>query len=216
MTSWTSQRWWQVLSLPLSMVSASINREKSDEATELKLKAKKLKYVSRGGLKLESPEPLGLSVEGKFSHWYWSFYRWLYDVMLQNGASQVFSVDVGTNQLFEIARPSGSLRHAEPEILKRHRALWVSDVSFISWFWFCQPFTDFTDNDVVALVKPQFEAGREQIGKMGLVEWILRFISPSLKRSLHFRKGYMVFAVMGVDYSPIQGSAMATSNFWCI
>lgn len=74
--------------------------EKIDEATELKLKGEKLKYVSRGGLKLEKAlNQFGLSVEGKITIDIGASTGGFTDVMLQNGASQVFSVDVGTNQL---------------------------------------------------------------------------------------------------------------------
>ena len=74
--------------------------EKIDEATELKLKGEKLKYVSRGGLKLEKAlNHFGLSVEGKIAIDIGASTGGFTDVMLQNGASQVFSVDVGTNQL---------------------------------------------------------------------------------------------------------------------
>ena len=74
--------------------------EKIDEATELKLKGEKLKYVSRGGLKLEKAlNQFGLSVEDKIAIDIGASTGGFTDVMLQNGASKVFSVDVGTNQL---------------------------------------------------------------------------------------------------------------------
>ena len=74
--------------------------EKIDEATELKLKGEKLKYVSRGGLKLEKAlNQFGLTVEDKIAINIGASTGGFTDVMLQNGASKVFSVDVGTNQL---------------------------------------------------------------------------------------------------------------------
>jgi len=74
--------------------------EKIDEATELKLKGEKLKYVSRGGLKLEKAlTRFGLSVDGRIAIDIGASTGGFTDVMLQNGASKVFSVDVGTNQL---------------------------------------------------------------------------------------------------------------------
>ena len=74
--------------------------EKIDEATELKLKGEKLKYVSRGGLKLEKAlNQFGLTVEDKIAIDIGASTGGFTDVMLQNGASKVFSVDVGTNQL---------------------------------------------------------------------------------------------------------------------
>ena len=83
------------------MASASINQAKKiDEATELKLKGEKLKYVSRGGLKLEKAlQVFDLSVEGATTIDIGASTGGFTDVMLQNGAELVFAVDVGTNQL---------------------------------------------------------------------------------------------------------------------
>ena len=109
--------------------------EKIDEATELKLKGEKLKYVSRGGLKLEKAlNQFGLSVEGKITIDIGASTGGFTDVMLQNGASQVFSVDVGTNQLAwklrndprVVSMEQFNFRYAEPDDLKRHRALRAS------------------------------------------------------------------------------------------
>ena len=73
--------------------------EKIDEATELKLKGEKIEYVSRGGLKLEKAlNQFGLTVEDKIAIDIGASTGGFTDVMLQNGASQVFSVDVGTNR----------------------------------------------------------------------------------------------------------------------
>ena len=98
--------------------------EKIDEATELKLKGEKLKYVSRGGLKLEKAlNHFGLSVEGKIAIDIGASTGGFTDVMLQNGASQVFSVDVGTNQLAwklrndprVVSMEQFNFRYAEPD-----------------------------------------------------------------------------------------------------
>ena len=116
--------------------------EKIDEATELKLKGEKLKYVSRGGLKLEKAlNQFGLSVEGKIAIDIGASTGGFTDVMLQNGASQVFSVDVGTNQLawklrmiLGWSRWSSSISAMPSQmILKRHRALRVSMSALFPW-----------------------------------------------------------------------------------
>ena len=99
--------------------------EKIDEATELKLKGEKLKYVSRGGLKLEKAlNQFGLSVEDKIAIDIGASTGGFTDVMLQNGASQVFSVDVGTNQLAwklrndprVVSMEQFNFRYAEPAL----------------------------------------------------------------------------------------------------
>ena len=74
--------------------------EKIDDTTELKLKGEKLKYVSRGGLKLEKAlQTFGISVQDKITLDIGASTGGFTDVMLQNGASLVYAVDVGTNQL---------------------------------------------------------------------------------------------------------------------
>ena len=179
--------------------------EKIDEATELKLKGEKLKYVSRGGLKLEKAlNQFGLSVEGKIAIDIGASTGGFTDVMLQNGASQVFSVDVGTNQLAwklrndprVVSMEQFNFRYAEPDDFEATPSFASIDVSFIS--------LDLADNgQVVALVKPQFEAGREQIGKNGIIKDPKIHLAV-LEKVAAFA-GTHGFAVMGVDYSPIQG-----------
>lgn len=108
----------------------------------MKLKGEKLKYVSRGGLKLEKAlNQFGLSVEGKIAIDIGASTGGFTDVMLQNGASQVFSVDVGTNQLAwklrndprVVSMEQFNFRYAEPDDLKRYRALPVSMSALFPW-----------------------------------------------------------------------------------
>ena len=140
---WTSQK--RVMA---GLVVAVINGErfdkpgeKIDEATELKLKGEKLKYVSRGGLKLEKAlNQFGLSVEGKIAIDIGASTGGFTDVMLQNGASQVFSVDVGTNQLAwklrndprVVSMEQFNFRYAEPDDFEATPSFASIDVSFIS------------------------------------------------------------------------------------
>ena len=188
--------------------------EKIDEATELKLKGEKLKYVSRGGLKLEKAlNQFGLSVEGKIAIDIGASTGGFTDVMLQNGASQVFSVDVGTNQLAwklrndprVISMEQFNFRHAEPDDFEETPSFASIDVSFISLDLILPALHRIlADNgQVVALVKPQFEAGREQIGKNGIIKDPKIHLAV-LEKVAAFA-GTHGFAVMGVDYSPIQG-----------
>ena len=188
--------------------------EKIDEATELKLKGEKLKYVSRGGLKLEKAlNKFGLSVEGKITIDIGASTGGFTDVMLQNGASQVFSVDVGTNQLAwklrndprVISMEQFNFRYAEPDDFEETPSFASIDVSFISLDLILPALHRILaeNGQVVALVKPQFEAGREQIGKNGIIKDPKIHLAV-LEKVAAFA-GTHGFAVMGVDYSPIQG-----------
>ncbi|WP_455165266.1 TlyA family RNA methyltransferase [Streptococcus sp.] len=188
--------------------------EKIDEATELKLKGEKLKYVSRGGLKLEKAlNQFGLSVEGKIAIDIGASTGGFTDVMLQNGASQVFSVDVGTNQLAwklrndprVVSMEQFNFRYAESDDFEATPSFASIDVSFISLDLILPALHRILaeNGQVVALVKPQFEAGREQIGKNGIIKDPKIHLAV-LEKVAAFA-GTHGFAVMGVDYSPIQG-----------
>lgn len=188
--------------------------EKIDEATELKLKGEKLKYVSRGGLKLEKAlNQFGLSLEGKIAIDIGASTGGFTDVMLQNGASQVFSVDVGTNQLAwklrndprVVSMEQFNFRYAEPDDFEVTPSFASIDVSFISLDLILPALHRILaeNGQVVALVKPQFEAGREQIGKNGIIKDPKIHLAV-LEKVAAFA-GTHGFAVMGVDYSPIQG-----------
>lgn len=188
--------------------------EKIDEATELKLKGEKLKYVSRGGLKLEKAlNQFGLSVEGKIAIDIGASTGGFTDVMLQNGASQVFSVDVGTNQLAwklrndprVVSMEQFNFRYAQPDDFEATPGFASIDVSFISLDLILPALHRILaeNGQVVALVKPQFEAGREQIGKNGIIKDPKIHLAV-LEKVAAFA-GTHGFAVMGVDYSPIQG-----------
>ena len=116
--------------------------EKIDEATELKLKGEKLKYVSRGGLKLEKAlNQFGLSVEGKIAIDIGASTGGFTDVMLQNGASQVFRWMSGPiswpgncAMILEWSRWNSSISAMPSQmILKRHRALRVSMSALFPW-----------------------------------------------------------------------------------
>ena len=150
--------------------------EKIDESMELKLKGEKLKYVSRGGLKLEKAlQVFDISVEEQVTLDIGASTGGFTDVMLQNGAQQVYAVDVGIDVSFI------SLRLILPAL---HKVL-------------------AKNGEVVALIKPQFEAGREQIGKNGIVK-DKKVHQAVLEKVTDF----MVeagFSVKGLDFSPIQG-----------
>lgn len=189
--------------------------EKIDDTTELKLKGEKLKYVSRGGLKLEKAlQVFDLSVADKTTIDIGASTGGFTDVMLQNGAKLVYAVDVGTNQLVWKLRQDErvrsmeqyNFRYAELEDFTEGQPSFASiDVSFISLNLILPALAKVLvdGGQVVALIKPQFEAGREQIGKNGIIkdaavhEMVLKTVTA-------FAVDYG-FTVRGIDFSPIQG-----------
>lgn len=189
--------------------------EKIAETTELKLKGEKLKYVSRGGLKLEKAlEVFGLSVEGKLCLDIGASTGGFTDVMVQSGADLVYAVDVGTNQLVwklrqnerVVSMEQYNFRHAQLADFDRGQPSFASiDVSFISLGLILPALQGVlaAGGQVVALIKPQFEAGREQIGKNGIVK------DPAVHVKVLEEVTAMAvetgFSVLGLDFSPIQG-----------
>ena len=188
--------------------------EKIDDATELKLKGEKLKYVSRGGLKLEKAlQVFGLSVEDRVALDIGASTGGFTDVMLQAGARLVYAVDVGTNQLAwklrqderVVSMEQFNFRYAEPADFDFQPSFASIDVSFISLSLILLALYHILEEggQVVALIKPQFEAGREQIGKKGIIK----------DKKVHLAvletvTAFMVeagFSVKGLDFSPIQG-----------
>lgn len=189
--------------------------EKIDSDTELKLKGEKLKYVSRGGLKLEKAlEVFDLSVADLVTLDIGASTGGFTDVMLQAGAKQVYAVDVGTNQLVwklrqdprVISMEQYNFRYAQLLDFTEGQPSFASiDVSFISLGLILPALHGILADggQVVALVKPQFEAGREQIGKNGIVK------DPAIhQRVLQEVTALAVaegFSAMQLDFSPIQG-----------
>lgn len=189
--------------------------EKIDDGTELKLKGEKLKYVSRGGLKLEKAlQVFEISVDGQMTIDIGASTGGFTDVMLQNGAKLVYAVDVGTNQLVWKLRQDErvrsmeqyNFRYAELADFTEGQPTFASiDVSFISLNLILPALHNIlADNgQVVALIKPQFEAGRDQIGKNGIVR-DKAVHQKVLENVTDFALNYG-FTVKGLDFSPIQG-----------
>lgn len=189
--------------------------EKIDDSTELKLKGEKFKYVSRGGLKLEKALlSFGISVQNLTTLDIGASTGGFTDVMLQNGASLVYAVDVGTNQLVWKLRQDSrvrsmeqyNFRYAQLKDFTEGQPRFASiDVSFISLSLILPALYEIlaTDGEVVALIKPQFEAGREQIGKNGIVKdknIHIQVLETVTKMAMEAG-----FSSLNLDYSPIQG-----------
>ena len=181
---------------------------------KIEVRGNTLPYVSRGGFKLEKAlkvfpiDPTGLTCidcgasTGGFT-----------DVLLQNGAAKVYAVDVGYGQLAWSLRTDErvvnmertNIRNVTPDMLGAKIAFFSVDVSFISLkHIFPVADTICTPDAVgVCLVKPQFEAGREKVGKKGVVR------EPATHAEvLHMAQGYAManhFTPAGLDFSPIKG-----------
>ncbi len=173
-----------------------------------------LKYVSRGGLKLEKAmREFSISLCGKTTMDIGASTGGFTDCMLQNGAKKVFSVDVGYGQLAWKLRQDErvcnmertNIRYVTPEDIDESIDFASIDVSFISLKLVLPvAYNLLSENgELVALIKPQFEAGRGQVGKKGVVRDINVHYSV-VERVLDEARG-MNFHVAGLSYSPIKG-----------
>ena len=171
-------------------------------------------YVSRGGLKLEKAmRAFPLTPNGKVCMDIGASTGGFTDCMLQNGARKVYAVDVGYGQLAWKLRTDErvinmertNIRNVTLDMLEEPVEFFSVDVSFISLkhiFPVAQAVT--ADQATgVCLVKPQFEAGREKVGKKGVVR------EPETHKEVILQAaGYAAvngFSVLGLDYSPIKG-----------
>ncbi|WP_088043581.1 TlyA family RNA methyltransferase [Bacillus sp. EAC] len=189
--------------------------EKIDIENPLQIKGEVMPYVSRGGYKLEKAlKTFDVTVEDKIMIDIGSSTGGFTDCALQNGAKKSYALDVGYNQLAwklrqderVIVMERTNFRYVKPEDLIEGLPQFASiDVSFISLRLILPVLKTLlvSSSDVVALIKPQFEAGREQVGKKGIVrdakvheEVIEMMIDFSL------RQGYDIKAL---TYSPITG-----------
>ena len=185
-----------------------------EEKAQIGIKGHTLPYVSRGGLKLEKAiEVFGVDVKGKVCMDIGASTGGFTDCMLQNGADHVYSIDVGRGQLAwklrqdprVISMEQFNFRYATSEDFEQTPSFASIDVSFISLNLILPALHEILQEggQVVALVKPQFEAGREQIGKNGIIKDAKVHLSV-----LEQVQGFALehgFSVLGVDYSPIQG-----------
>ncbi|GAA0351049.1 TlyA family RNA methyltransferase [Bacillus horti] len=183
--------------------------------TAFEVKGSTLKYVSRGGLKLEKAiESFDLDLKDKTVIDIGASTGGFTDCALQNGAKLVYALDVGYNQLDwklrsheqVVVMERTNFRYVEAQDLKHGLPKFATiDVSFISlrlilpvlYQLLCQ------SGEVVALIKPQFEAGKDQVGKKGVVREA-RIHREVLTRVLSFAQG-VGFALKNLDYSPITG-----------
>ncbi|MFU0791514.1 TlyA family RNA methyltransferase [Virgibacillus proomii] len=186
-----------------------------EEATSITVKGKPFPYVGRGGLKLEKAlKEFAITVKDKIIVDVGSSTGGFTDCALQNGAKLCYAIDVGYNQLDwklrnddrVIVMERTNFRYVTPDMLEYGKPNVASiDVSFISLRLLLPVLKQLLmeASDVIALIKPQFEAGKEQVGKKGIVR------DPAIhqsviKRLLAFSEseGYQV---LGLTFSPITG-----------
>lgn len=185
-----------------------------DETAEIEIKGNTLKYVSRGGLKLEKAMThFGISLDEKVCMDIGASTGGFTDCMLQNGAKKVYAVDVGYGQFAwklrqderVVCMEKTNIRYVTPEQIDDILDFASVDVSFISLTKVLGPARALlADNgEMVCLIKPQFEAGREKVGKKGVVreksvheEVIEKVIEFALETG---------FEVINLEYSPIKG-----------
>ena len=198
-----------------------VDGQKEDKAGQsfpdtavIEVRGTTLKYVSRGGLKLEKAmQNFDVTLEGKICMDVGSSTGGFTDCMLQNGAVKVYAVDVGHGQLDwklrnderVVCMEKTNIRYVTPDDVPDRIQFSSIDVSFISLTKVLTPVRNLLTDDghIVCLIKPQFEAGREQVGKTGVVreievhrEVIINTISFAQETG---------FSIKGLDFSPIKG-----------
>ncbi|WP_251207378.1 TlyA family RNA methyltransferase [Acetatifactor aquisgranensis] len=199
-----------------------VNGQKEDKAgtffdearISLEVRESALRYVSRGGLKLEKAmDTWDFSLEEKVCMDIGASTGGFTDCMLQKGAAKVYAVDVGHGQLAwklrnderVVCMEQTNFRYMLPEDIGEPLDFASADVSFISLTKILIPARNLlmAGGEMVCLVKPQFEAGREKVGKKGVVR------EPSVHKEV-IRKivdfaGLIGFCVLHLDYSPVRG-----------
>ena len=180
----------------------------------VEIRGEQLKYVSRGGLKLEKAmKDFPVVLDGKTTMDIGASTGGFTDCMLQNGAKKVFAVDVGYGQFAWKLRNDPrvvnmertNIRYVTPDDIGETIDMASIDVSFISLKLVLPAAYNLLsdDGEIVALIKPQFEAGKGQVGKKGVVK----------DKNIHFEviRTVLDFAsenglsVLGLSYSPIKG-----------
>ncbi|MDR0914413.1 MAG: TlyA family RNA methyltransferase [Oscillospiraceae bacterium] len=188
--------------------------ESYPQTTAIEVRDTKQKYVSRGGYKLEKAlQQFPIDLNGAVAMDIGASTGGFCDCMLQNGAAKVYAVDVGYGQLAWSLRSDSrvvnlertNMRYLEQEKVAEQIDFFSMDVAFISIKLLLPVVADFLKANAkgVCLIKPQFEAGRENIGKKGVVKDSAVHINVVKDIcSFCFANGY---SVLGLTFSPIKG-----------
>lgn len=198
-----------------------VNNNREDKAgsmfaddCQIEIHGNVLKYVSRGGLKLEKAmEHFDILLDNKVCMDIGASTGGFTDCMLQNGASKVFSVDVGYGQFAwklrqderVVCMEKTNIRYVTLDQIGEPLDFASVDVSFISLTKVLGPARELLkeEGQMVCLIKPQFEAGREKVGKKGVVR----------EKSVHLEVVNMIidycmnngFSILNLEFSPIKG-----------
>ena len=198
-----------------------VNNQKSDKAGNtvkpddiIEVRGETLKYVSRGGLKLEKAvESFNISLEGCVCADIGASTGGFTDCMLQNGAAKVYSIDVGYGQLAWKLRTDErvvnlertNFRYVTREQVPDELDFASVDVSFISLYHIFPTLRTLLKEGgrAVCLIKPQFEAGRENVGKKGVVRD--KTVHIAVIEKIIGLIAENNFSLLGLDFSPIKG-----------
>lgn len=181
---------------------------------KIEVRGKKMKYVSRGGYKLErAMEVFPIQLQDAVCMDVGSSTGGFTDCMLQNGARYVYAIDVGTNQLAWSLRQDErvcsmektNIRYVTPDDIGEKMDFVSIDVAFISLTKVLTPVKALMKEkgQIACLIKPQFEAGREKVGKKGVVrdkkvhEEVIEMVTNYAKS--------IGFHILGLEHSPIRG-----------
>ena len=182
---------------------------------ELFVKGSVMPYVSRGGLKLEKAlKYFDITMTDRVMVDIGSSTGGFTDCALQNKAKRVYAVDVGTNQLIwklrndprVVVKEKTNFRHATTDLFEYELPnIATIDVSFISLKLIFEPLKEILNDgdDIVALIKPQFEAGREDVGKKGIVKDAK--IHQRVIENVISYANECQFSIQNLTYSPITG-----------
>ena len=184
------------------------------EDVDIEVRGHVLPYVSRGGLKLEKAlKNFDVDVRDRVCTDVGSSTGGFTDCMLQNGAKKVYAIDVGRGQLDwklrnderVVCMEKTNIRYVQPEDIGEPVDFSSIDVSFISLTKVLVPIRDYlkSDGEIVALIKPQFEAGREKVGKKGVVREKSTHLEV-IRKVMDYARS-VGFDLCALDFSPIRG-----------
>ena len=202
--------------------SVFVNGQREDKAgstfdptkSTIEVKGQTLKYVSRGGLKLEKAmAQFTIGLEQKVCMDIGASTGGFTDCMLQNGASKVYSVDVGHGQLAwslrnderVVCMEKTNFRYLTRDDIQDDLDFASVDVSFISLSKILLPARRLLKDHgrMVCLIKPQFEAGKEKVGKKGVVRE--QSVHQEVIEKIYTLADILGFQILGLEYSPIKG-----------
>ena len=184
------------------------------DSVHIEVRGNTLPYVSRGGLKLEKAMThFGVSLEGKVCLDVGASTGGFTDCMLQNGAKRVYAIDVGHGQLDwklrndprVVCMEKTNIRYVVPDDIGEQADFSSIDVSFISLTKVLLPVRELLGEggEIVCLIKPQFEAGREKVGKKGVVRDPAVHLEV-IEKIVDYAKS-IYFEILNLEFSPIKG-----------